>query len=122
MAQGKTSDASHTEAGYKPNRKNATRLKSNKDIQARIAELQSRVVDNIVLSRQWVLDRLIENAKGALADKDRGAANRALELLGKDIGMFVERSEHLVGHFTLEQLVAAATADDDGKQIEGETE
>lgn len=49
------------------------------------------------LTRQWVLDSLRANAIDAIADsnerKDRTAANRALELLGKEIGMFKDRSE-----------------------------
>lgn len=42
VAEGKTSDQAHTDAGYAPNRCNAARLKSNKNIQARILELQER--------------------------------------------------------------------------------
>jgi hypothetical protein len=69
------------------------------------------------LSKQWILERLMKNAKIALGeeqisvftidkesgqrvevsitDRDASAANKALELLGKtvDIGMFVERQE-----------------------------
>ncbi len=43
--------------------------------------------------REWVLSRLAQNAEAALADNDRGAANRALELIGKEQGMFIERKE-----------------------------
>lgn len=66
-----------------------------------------------VLTREWVIDRLMRNATVALGDApvklklrnkdtgefeefevskhDAGAANRALELLGKELGMFVDR-------------------------------
>ena len=46
-----------------------------------------------VLTRQWVLDQLIDNVHVAKDRNDIKAANRALELLGKEIRMFVERSE-----------------------------
>jgi hypothetical protein len=36
---------------------------------------------------------LIENANAALARKDGAVANRALELLGKEQGLFIERRE-----------------------------
>jgi hypothetical protein len=59
----------------------------------------------VVLSRQWVIDELIDTvhlAKHGTPGEDGEfrpdlkAANRALELLGKEIKMFVDRSEH--GH------------------------
>ena len=56
----------------------------------------------VVLTRQWVIDQLIDTvrmAKHGTAGEDGEfrpdlkAANRALELLGKEIKMFVDRSE-----------------------------
>lgn len=93
LAQGKTADESYAEAGFNPHRGNASRLSSNESIQARVAELRERAIRGIVLDRQWVLDRLIENATAALVEKDRSVANRSLELLGKELGMFVDRKE-----------------------------
>ena len=40
LVEGKTADQAYTDAGYKPNRKNASRLKTNEGIQNRVAELQ----------------------------------------------------------------------------------
>jgi hypothetical protein len=57
-------------------------------------------------SRQWVLARLVDNVERALqlgeagggetarGKYDGSVANRALELLGKELGMFTERSEN----------------------------
>ena len=39
IAKGMTLNAAYVEAGYKANRKNASRLKTNEDIKARVAEL-----------------------------------------------------------------------------------
>lgn len=79
-----------------------SRLLKRPEILARIRELQPRVEQQVaavvnanfakpVADRAWVLGELIENAKEARANRDRAAANRALELVGKELGMFVER-------------------------------
>lgn len=108
LAAGKTADEAYTEAGYRPNRGNASTLKANQSIEARVAELQARVSNGIVLTKQWVIERLVENANRAMqAEEVAGndgtgtgeyryegsVANRALELLGKELGMFVDKHE-----------------------------
>jgi hypothetical protein len=64
------------------------------------------------VTRAWVLERLAENVKRAMqieAIKLRGVptgeyryegsvANRALELIGKELGLFVDRSESVNTH------------------------
>jgi len=85
-------------AGYAENRGNAIRLKANESIVARVAELQDQAVAKFILTKEWVIERLIENANRAMEINDgsvaNGAvANRALELLGKELGMFIERAE-----------------------------
>ena len=57
------------------------------------------MVEGVILTREWVIERLIENANRAMELKDGSVANgsvanRALELLGKELGMFVEHSEN----------------------------
>ncbi len=47
-AKGLSADASHTAAGYKPNRKNAARMKSYEDIRGRVAELMAPAVKRVV--------------------------------------------------------------------------
>lgn len=42
LAAGSTADAAYEAAGYKPNRGNATRLKADESVAARVAELQRR--------------------------------------------------------------------------------
>jgi hypothetical protein len=48
-----------------------------------------------MLSREWVLERLVDNAKAAREAGDFGPSNQALNLLGKELGMFVERTENV---------------------------
>jgi len=86
-----------------------------------------KAIEKAGLSKAWVIERLMRNAaiclgdqtitikvrrkptKGGeddtpgvvdleISDRDPAAANRALELLGKEIGMFVDKSEGLVKH------------------------
>lgn len=108
LAAGKTADAAYQEAGYKANRGNASVLKANQNVLARVQELQGRAVEKVVLTKQWILERLIANAERAMQAEpvlDRegnetgeytyqgNVANRALELLGKEMSMFVDRKE-----------------------------
>lgn len=108
VADGLSADEAYSAAGYKPNRNNASRLKANEIIQARISALLGSMAHKVVVSKAWVLEKLVANVERAMqyeAVKDEdgnvvgdyhyqgGVANRALELLGKEIGMFVERKE-----------------------------
>lgn len=93
LANGKTADEAYQEAGFKPNRGNATRLKANESIQDRVKELTDRVAQGVVLSRQWIIEQLMENAALAKQAGDIAPSNRALELLGKHIRMFDGKDE-----------------------------
>lgn len=121
LAAGKSADEAYQEAGFKPDRGHASRLAAKGNIQARVAELLGRAAAGVVIDRQWVLERLVENANRALQVQsvkdpegnpigefkyEGNVANRALELVGKELGMFVERSEVKISEFedlTVEQ-------------------
>jgi hypothetical protein len=63
----------------------------------RAAELLAeRLSEKIAVSREFVIDELLDNLKRAKASEkfDGGTANRACELLGKELGMFVDKSEN----------------------------
>lgn len=109
LLKGMTAEAAYIEAGYAPNRGNATRLKQNDSILKRLKELQEtvteRVIESVKLERQWIIEALIENAEACLGrrkvkrsiktkdmefaveveeyDRDPSAANAALKLLGQ---------------------------------------
>jgi phage terminase small subunit len=117
LAAGKTADQAYVDAGFKANSGNAARLNGDERIQARVGELKAASAESVQLTREWVLSKLINNARVALGEieqklklvqknrntgeilvaetiahhPDKAAANKALELLGKEIGMFVER-------------------------------
>lgn len=100
LAKGNTADEAYIQAGYAENRGNATRLKANESIQRRVAELQGMAADRVVVDREWVLAKLIENAKNT-QESNPAASNKALELIGKELGMFVDRSENINTNFTI---------------------
>lgn len=118
MASGKTLGQALEAAGYQPNPSAGTRLLKNVKVSERIAFLKQRIADNReealkaisqkeALTREWVIDNLMKNAMicmGALIKPDNHeapGANKALELLGKEIGMFVERTENLNSNYTI---------------------
>ncbi len=89
IARGLAACRAYEAAGYKPNDGSAGRLHRNAQVLARVRELQGEAAELAVLDRAFVLSRLMRNA-----DHEEGhVANKALELLGKELGMFVDRSE-----------------------------
>lgn len=94
------------------------RLLKEAEVRAAIDERQANLAAELGLTKQWVLEHLRTVAEKALTgapkvDKDGdpieidgvrivdwspAGANRALELIGKELGMFVDRSEvHTTG-------------------------
>jgi len=90
----------------------ASRLLSAGKIQARVAELRQAIsthtVEKTSVSKAWVIAKLVENVERAMQavpvldrqGNPTGAftyqgnvANRALELIGKEYGMFIDRKE-----------------------------
>lgn len=78
-------------AGYAATNADVTgpRLLGNVGVAARIAELQREATDKLELDERWVLERLQHEA--TLDDSPPAARVRAVELIGKHRGMFVER-------------------------------
>jgi hypothetical protein len=105
------------------------KLASKPAVQARIAELKAAAEEQsrakYAVDRDWVLRKLIDNANRSMQAEpvrdadgnptgeyryDGTTANRALELIGKEFGMFVQRHEHrhTLETLTDEQLLARA--------------
>ncbi len=93
LAKGVSASDACRAVGIDP--RNSTRLMKNDEISRRLEELQERAVSNVLLSREWVLEQLIDNASKAKLAGDFGPSNQALNLLGKELGMFVERTENV---------------------------
>jgi phage terminase small subunit len=113
---GKSVPDAYALAGYKEDRKNAAALRRRIPVSRRITELltardereaiaNERSIEKLALSKEWVLSRLKENVERAMEAveikdsegrpsgfKYEGTvANRALELLGRHVGLFIEK-------------------------------
>ena len=140
LAEGKPAYQAYIDAGFAKvgAAQSACRLLKNQraGIRERVAEiLQEReqidaagtklAIERTAINKEWVIERLRENVERAMQAQpvlDRAgnptgsyvyngaAANRALELLGKELGMFIERRENkIVDEFdsmTTEQIEA----------------
>lgn len=94
LAKGLSASEAYEAAGFKPSRAAASRLSTKVNVQERVKELQGRVVEGIQISKQWVMEQLVDNVVKAKEAKEFAPANKALELLGKEVGMFKDRIEH----------------------------
>jgi phage terminase small subunit len=106
LAKGLSADAAYQAAGYKRDRGNATRLTANDSIQKRVVEIQDKAAENVEVSKAWVMERLkeiVERAMQAVPHLDHegnptgvytyqgNVAIKALEMLGRELGMFAQR-------------------------------
>ena len=97
VVSGKSLTESFVSAGF--SKGNATscarRLSRNEQVRTRIAELQTVAaqvaITRATIDRDWVLSGLREIAENG---ESEGARVRALELCGKELGMFVDRTDH----------------------------
>ena len=94
----------YEKAGYPRNRSNASRLRLRERISARIDELVAQksaaaslaeltAAEKAGVDQYWVLKSLRRNAVLSARHGDRAAANRAIELIGKHLGMFVDKKQ-----------------------------
>ncbi len=119
LAQGKSAIDAHELAGYKRSRSTSSKMQRQDRIVARVQELLATrdkaeraateiAIQKVSLTKEWVIQGLMENAQRALQRQavldDDGkpigeyhyqgnVANRAFELLGRELGMFIERRE-----------------------------
>jgi hypothetical protein len=100
VAQGNLPVPAARKAGFKSADKVASQMMKQDAVKRRIAEMAERVdvekAKEIVRvaspTREWVLRELMGNVETAKLASDRGAVNKGLELVGREIGMFVQRS------------------------------
>jgi hypothetical protein len=100
IAQGNLATPAARKAGFKYPDKVASQMMRQPAVKARIAEMSERVdiekAKEIVRvnapTREWVLKELVDQVEHAKLASDRGATLKGLELVGKEIGMFVQRS------------------------------
>lgn len=96
-ARGVNQTKSALEAGYSETSAHVRgcELAKKPEIVKRVEELQAKAqkaaVAALAVDRQWVLRELVANAEAARTANNQNAVNRALELVGKELGMFIDR-------------------------------
>jgi hypothetical protein len=126
LADGKAVALAYKEAGYTGGAANARRKKADPAVKQKVADIIARreaevmrasgmMAEEIVITRQAVIRNLTRIAEKAEADGQFGVAARCNEILGKDIGMFVERSVSFnlnadIDSLTDAELIAIAMA------------
>lgn len=96
------------QAGY-AHRQNAWDVYKRPDVQERIEYLKKQRMDDLRLDQYYVVNNLKEIAEKAMEEGEYSAANKANELLGKHLGMFSDKVQHMhSGKIDIKQI-----ADDD---------
>lgn len=107
IVRGLNATKAYVKVGYAAHANNASRLHAQSDIQQRIEWLRVEVAKRVVHDAVWIKERLAKHAENLTAtfyDEDTGlkmpgpmfnaaAGARALELLGKEHGLFKEKIE-----------------------------
>ena len=104
IANGKNSLEAYKCVGFKPDQRNADRLRAREDVGRRIDEILTernrrltlsteRAIEKAAITKADVIGMLIEDRALARANVQASAAIRAAELLGKELGMFINRTE-----------------------------
>jgi hypothetical protein len=93
IAKGKSASEAYQNAGYRPSRKNASRLKANEDINARVAELQAASAASAVITIESICAEL-DQANAVAREKGQAAAMvSASALRAKLAGLLKDRVE-----------------------------
>jgi hypothetical protein len=100
IAQGNLGTVAARKAGFKYPDKVASQMLKQDAVKRRIAEMSERIdvekakdiVRVMAPTREWVLKELVQQVEQSKIAADRGATLKGLELVGKEIGMFVQRS------------------------------
>ena len=103
LAAGKTAVDAYEFAGYRRNRGHASTLRKNPKLLKRVDEIletqgqiQGRgalaAIERAGLTKSRFMEMLIDDRELARKNGQASAAIRATELLGKELGMFIDRS------------------------------
>jgi hypothetical protein len=132
VANGHSALKAHEISGFSPDRANAGRLRHRDDISRRVDEIlatRTKAIDKALISaaervgvdEAWVLRNLKRNAVMAMRAGDRAAAARSIELIGKHLGMFIDRKQVEIAYVDdADEYLAKIMALVDGKVIDDE--
>lgn len=109
LAAGKNAVDAYEFAGYRRNRGHASTLRKNPKLLKRVDEIletkgqiQGRgalaAIERAALTKTTVIEMLLEDRELARRNGQSSAAIRATELLGKELGMFIARTDNRHTH------------------------
>ncbi|BCH33016.1 hypothetical protein MesoLjLc_49460 [Mesorhizobium sp. L-8-10] len=98
LAEGMTADQAYVEAGFRPNRGNACRLKSNESIRARVRELLDASAEKATVTITTIATQLDEDRALAHAKGQASAAVAASMAKARLYGLLVDKVEATVSH------------------------
>jgi hypothetical protein len=96
LAKGETADAAFVAAGYVRNRGNATRLKANESVSARVLELKGKAADKAVVTVESLTQRLLNIAEKGEGSPDApllSVARASIMDVAKLNGLIIDRSK-----------------------------
>ena len=95
-------EEAYKKAGYKSRwlKPAVKRMLTNPLIQMRLNEIREQALKDVKVNAEKVLDKVMEVYDSAMQESDFTNANRAMETIGKHLGMFVDRSEQKVTQLT----------------------
>ena len=91
LLAGKPADQAYADAGYRPSRPHASRLATNGNVVARLAELRKPVVAAVQMTLETHLNDLLSLRDKATTAGQLGPAVTAEVHRGKAAGLYVER-------------------------------
>jgi phage terminase small subunit len=92
LATGKTADAAYVLAGYRENRSNAARLAADRDIQRRVAEIQSLGAERAAITVESLIVEAEKARSKAMSEKGGAAATvAAITAKAKLAGLWREK-------------------------------
>ncbi len=98
LAEGKTATEAYQLAGFRPSRKNASRLRAKEDIAARVFEIQGAGAKSAEISVASLLAELEDARAKATTLGQLSAAVRATSEKAKISGLLVERQQVEITH------------------------
>jgi phage terminase small subunit len=93
LLEGKSADEAFVIAGYKKNRGNASRLKANENVLARLTELQAAAAKASEVTVESLLAELEDAREKATTRDQLSAAVRAIEAKAKVSGLLTQKVE-----------------------------
>jgi len=94
LAKGMSASEAYVSAGYKESRSAASRLSTNVDVVARVAEIQNRATIRTEITLASLMEEAAEIQAAALKANQHSAAVAALTAKAKLAGLWIDKAEN----------------------------